>query len=59
MSWKLIGSLQAHTLTITQMEFSSSGQYLLSVSRDRTWSLFEQITTEDKGMIDYLAFYSV
>ena len=31
------------------MEFSHSGKYLLSVSRDRTWCLFERVKEEDKS----------
>ncbi|CAB3993111.1 elongator complex 2-like [Paramuricea clavata] len=47
LSWKQVGSLQGHALTITQMEFSHSGKYLLSVSRDRTWCFFERMEEED------------
>lgn len=50
-SWKLIGSLEGHALTITQMEFSYSGKYLLSVSRDRSWCLFEQ--TNEENIVSY------
>ena len=32
-------TLDCHTLTVVQMEFSNCGDRLLSVSRDRTWAL--------------------
>ncbi|CAF4793663.1 unnamed protein product [Rotaria sp. Silwood1] len=40
-TWKPIIRLAIHQLTVVRMTFSNNGQYLLSVSRDRSWSLFE------------------
>ena len=39
-TWKPVGRLQSHNLTVTQMEFSSDNAFLLSVSRDRHLSVF-------------------
>lgn len=40
-TWKQLQKLPAHQLTVTQMKFSPNDQWLLSVSRDRRWTLFE------------------
>lgn len=40
-TWKQVQKLPAHQLTVTQMKFSPNDQWLLSVSRDRRWTLFE------------------
>ncbi|KAJ6980653.1 hypothetical protein NC653_024099 [Populus alba x Populus x berolinensis] len=39
-SWKAVGRLQAHSLTVTQMEFCRDDSMLLAVSRDRQFSVF-------------------
>ncbi|KZT62360.1 WD40 repeat-like protein [Calocera cornea HHB12733] len=40
--WQQFGApLAGHALTITRIAFSPSGRYILTVSRDRSWRLFE------------------
>uniref|UniRef100_A0A1A9WBK9 Elongator complex protein 2 n=1 Tax=Glossina brevipalpis TaxID=37001 RepID=A0A1A9WBK9_9MUSC len=45
-TWKQMQKLTSHQLTVTQMRFSPNGKFLLSVSRDRRWSLFERQSVE-------------
>lgn len=35
-------TLSGHTLTITSLAFSNDDEYLISVSRDRSWSLYKR-----------------
>ncbi|XP_037044564.1 probable elongator complex protein 2 isoform X3 [Bradysia coprophila] len=42
-TWKQHQKLLSHQLTVTQMKFSPNNRYLLTVSRDRRWTLFENI----------------
>ncbi|KAK4260777.1 hypothetical protein QN277_003850 [Acacia crassicarpa] len=51
-SWKAVGRLHSHILTVTQLEFSYDDNYLLSVSRDRHFSVF-RITRTGTGEISY------
>ncbi|KDN41784.1 WD40 repeat-like protein [Tilletiaria anomala UBC 951] len=46
--WKEVSVLAGHTLSITRIRFSPSGQYLLSVSRDRSWRLYQWSTSSDQ-----------
>ncbi|KAJ1702432.1 hypothetical protein LUZ63_002211 [Rhynchospora breviuscula] len=46
-SWKAVGRLQSHTLTVTQIEFSHDDALLLTVSRDRQLSVFSLTKTSD------------
>lgn len=40
-SWRVVGRLHSHALTVTEMKFSCDDRFLLSVSRDRHFSVFE------------------
>ncbi|XP_057378508.1 elongator complex protein 2-like isoform X2 [Daphnia carinata] len=46
-NWSLIGKLEAHALTVSQMAFSPDGQKLVSVSRDRNWAVHEKVQTDE------------
>ncbi|KAK6931542.1 WD40 repeat [Dillenia turbinata] len=51
-SWKAVGRLQSHSLTVTQLEFSHDDNFLLAVSRDRQFSVFS-INRTGTGEISY------
>ena len=48
-TWRQVCSLASHALTVTQMAFDHGGQRLLSVSRDRCWSVFKRKLESDEG----------
>ena len=45
-TWRPVGEpLAGHALTVTGIAFSPNDQFILTVSRDRTWRLFERKDT--------------
>lgn len=58
-NWQLVGPpLAGHSLTITKLAFSppnregaDADRYLLSVSRDRTWHIFERNVSGASGQL--------
>uniref|UniRef100_A0A8C4I2U4 Elongator complex protein 2 n=1 Tax=Dicentrarchus labrax TaxID=13489 RepID=A0A8C4I2U4_DICLA len=55
-TWRQLQALPCHTLTITQMAFSPDAQFLLAVSRDRTWSLWRRnLPTHEKPQFSLYA----
>ncbi|KAG0231955.1 Elongator subunit elp2 [Actinomortierella wolfii] len=40
--------LVSHTLTVTKVLFSHNDEYLLSISRDRLWSLYERVEGDEE-----------
>nr|AAD43147.1 Hypothetical Protein [Arabidopsis thaliana] len=51
-TWKAVGRLQSHSLTVTHLEFSYDDTLLLSVSRDRHFSVFS-IQRTDNGEVSH------
>ncbi|KAM9966504.1 hypothetical protein ACTFIR_006722 [Dictyostelium discoideum] len=41
-NWKECANLKGHTLTVVNLSFSHNSKYLLGVSRDRMWTLWER-----------------
>lgn len=57
-SWRAHMRLRSHTLTVTQMEFSPSDQYLLCVSRDRHLSVFQRSEATGESSLYYPLYCS-
>lgn len=57
-TWKQIQKLPSHQLTVTQMKFSPNKRWLLSVSRDRRWTLFENDNTNSDVMLYNYKLYA-
>lgn len=53
--WSLVGRLEVHNLTVTQMTFSPDGRKLVSVSRDRTWAVHETLECDGKVTLKTVA----
>lgn len=51
LTFKQVGSLPGHELTVVQMKFSHNGDYLLSVSRDRSWKLFQRRRPDEESAL--------
>ena len=46
-SWKPLQQLECHTLSVTELAFSPSGLYLVSVSRDRSLAVWKRTSGEE------------
>jgi elongator complex protein 2 len=54
-TWRPFGEpLQGHELTITRIAFSPDDRYILTVSRDRTFCLFELSGGKAKILVEYI-----
>lgn len=54
-SWQPFGQpLEGHSLTVTRIAFSPDDRFVLSVSRDRTWRLFENTENSGKSPVNRL-----
>ncbi|XP_045446018.1 probable elongator complex protein 2 [Melitaea cinxia] len=47
-NWQQIQKLISHNLTVTQLAFSPDSRHLLSVSRDRRWTLFRRVQDSNR-----------
>lgn len=49
--------MEGHKLSVTQLAFSHSGEWLLSGSRDRQWCLFRRVALDQSGVPRYQLFH--
>ena len=54
--FKEIARLSFHQLTVTQLKFSPSDEYLVSCSRDRTWALYKITLSDSSHSFERVAF---
>lgn len=59
-TWRPVGApLAGHVLTVTRVAFSPDDRYVLTVSRDRSWRLFEAAKGDEGGEWSLKAFFIV
>lgn len=46
-NWREVAALKGHSLSITRVRFSLDGNWILTVSRDRSWRLYRLAPTSD------------
>ncbi|PWZ01871.1 WD40 repeat-like protein [Testicularia cyperi] len=51
-NWKEIAVLGGHSLTITRIQWSLDSKYILTCSRDRSWRIFERVTSDSDSDLD-------
>jgi elongator complex protein 2 len=51
--YKQACSIKGHDLTVVQMRFSNDGNYLISVSRDRSWKLYKRVSSTQQNEIAF------
>jgi len=55
-TWRQLCHIESHSLTVTQLQFSHDGSRLLSVSRDRTWTVYQERKSEETVSYERIAY---